>query len=73
MLPECLSLQKITSFALSEPDYGSDASSLQTFAVRATDGRDGWILNGQKRWIGHATIADYVVVWARNREDKNKI
>jgi len=46
---------------------------LQTFAVRATDGRDGWILNGQKRWIGHATIADYVVVWARNREDKNKI
>ncbi len=46
MLPGCLNLTKICAFALTEPKYGSDATSLETFAVRATDGRDGWILNG---------------------------
>jgi glutaryl-CoA dehydrogenase len=30
---------------------------------------DGWVLNGRKRWIGLGTVADLVVVWARNAED----
>jgi alkylation response protein AidB-like acyl-CoA dehydrogenase len=73
MLSDCIKFNKISAFALSEPKFGSDATSLETFAVKATDGRDGWILNGQKRWIGHATIADYIVVWAKNKEEGNKI
>lgn len=73
MLPDLLNFNKIGAFALTEPDYGSDATSLKSFAVKATDGRDGWILNGVKRWIGNGTFADYIVVWAKNREDKNKL
>jgi len=72
MLPDCLNFNKITAMALTEPSFGSDATSLETFAVKATDGRDGWILNGQKKWIGNATFADYIIVWAKNREDKNQ-
>jgi len=30
-------------------------------------------LNGEKRWIGNATFADYIVVWARNRDDGNRV
>jgi alkylation response protein AidB-like acyl-CoA dehydrogenase len=66
MLPGLIKYDKIGAFALTEPNYGSDATSMDTFAVKATDGRDGWILNGKKRWIGNATIADYIVVWAKN-------
>ena len=73
MLPALIKTEKIAAFALSEPNHGSDASSLKTSAVRATDGRDGWILNGVKRWPGLANIADYIVVWAVNSEEKNKI
>ena len=50
LLPQCLNLSKICAFGLTEPSYGSDATSLETYAVRATDGRDGWILNGVKKW-----------------------
>lgn len=50
------------AFALTEPDHGSDSVSLETAAVR--DG-DGWILNGQKRWIGNGSSGGVTVVWAR--------
>ncbi len=53
------------SFALTEPEAGSDASGLQTTAKKVPG---GWVLNGEKRWIGNATFADVVVVWARNTE-----
>lgn len=72
-LPDCYSMKKITAFGLTEPKYGSDATSMDTFAVKATDGRDGYILNGEKLWIGNGTFADYIVVWAKNKEDKDKI
>jgi acyl-CoA oxidase len=49
--------------ALTEPAYGSDASSLNTTAVKV-DG--GWQLNGQKRWIGNSTFADVAIIFARN-------
>lgn len=50
-------------FALTEPDHGSDiAGGLATTARRSGD---GWILDGDKRWIGNATISDHVVVVAR--------
>lgn len=70
MLPDAVALKKIMCFGLTEPNFGSDATSLETYATR-TEG--GWLLNGQKRWIGNATIAAYINVWARNPADGNKI
>src|SRR6476619_1613265 len=49
------------SYALSEPDAGSDAAGMKTKAVR--DG-DHWILNGVKRWITNAGVSDYYTVMA---------
>lgn len=60
---------KIFCFGLTEPGNGSDASALKTSA-RKTEG--GWILNGQKRWIGNATMGN-VIVWARNEEDGGRV
>jgi len=52
-------------FALSEPDHGSDiAGGIETVARRQGD---GWILDGEKRWIGNATISDNIVVIAREQ------
>jgi alkylation response protein AidB-like acyl-CoA dehydrogenase len=68
-----ISLNKIGSFGLSEPNYGSDATSMDTYAVRCSDGRNGWIINGKKRWIGNATFADVIVTWAKNKDDGNRI
>ncbi|UXW84779.1 acyl-CoA dehydrogenase family protein [Microbacterium azadirachtae] len=49
-------------FALTEPQGGSDPAAMRTVARR--DG-DDWVLDGDKRWIGLASIADVAVVWAR--------
>jgi glutaryl-CoA dehydrogenase len=63
-LPAMARLEKIGAFALTEPDVGSGvAGGLTTTARR--DG-DVWVLNGQKKWIGNATFADHVIVWARD-------
>ncbi|KAH9673017.1 Acyl-coenzyme A oxidase 4 (peroxisomal) [Citrus sinensis] len=45
--------------ALTEPDYGSDASALRTTATKV---EGGWILEGQKRWVGNSTFADFFIV-----------
>jgi glutaryl-CoA dehydrogenase len=66
-LPAMARMEKIGAFALTEPDVGSGvAGGLTTTARR--DG-DVWVLNGQKKWIGNATFADYVIVWARDVAD----
>jgi glutaryl-CoA dehydrogenase len=65
-LPPMARLQTIGAFALTEPDHGSDSVSLQTSARREDD---EWVLEGRKRWIGNASIADVVVVWARDDDD----
>jgi alkylation response protein AidB-like acyl-CoA dehydrogenase len=49
------------SYALSEPEAGSDAAAMKTRAVR--DG-DHWVLNGTKRWITNAGVSDYYTVMA---------
>ena len=54
-------------FALTEPDGGSDPGSMSTSARQADDGT-GWIIDGTKRWIGLASVADVAVVWARTPE-----
>ena len=64
-LPQLARMEKIGAFALTEPNIGSDASHLQTTARR--DG-DSYVLNGAKRWIGNATFADVIIVWARDEE-----
>jgi len=65
-LPAMATMDKIGAFALTEPDHGSDSIGLETTARR--EGSE-WVLDGAKRWIGNATIADLVIVWARNTED----
>lgn len=64
-LPRMAAGELIGCFALTEPTAGSDPSSMTTFARETAD---GWILDGAKRWIGLASIADVMVVWA-NTED----
>ncbi|MEP6622186.1 MAG: acyl-CoA dehydrogenase family protein [bacterium] len=55
--------EKIGAFALSEPEAGSDASSLRCQAVR--DG-DDWLLTGTKSWVTSGTFADVIMVMARS-------
>ncbi|KAL7195030.1 hypothetical protein ACSBR1_035282 [Camellia fascicularis] len=62
-LPSLAQLKTIACWGLTEPDYGSDASSLKTTATKVAG---GWILEGQKRWIGNSTFADVLVIFARN-------
>ena len=54
----------VASFALTEPGAGSNPAGLRTKAIE--DG-DGWIINGQKRFITNAPTADLFVVFARTR------
>ena len=65
-LPGMATLDLIGAFALTEPDHGSDSVALEATVRR--DG-DSWVLDGAKRWIGNASIADVVVVWARDTDD----
>ncbi len=66
-LPDMAAMTKLGAFALTEPDHGSDSVALEASA--SPDGNGGWVLNGRKRWIGLGSVADLVVVWARNTED----
>lgn len=69
-LPSMAAMDKIGAFAMTEPLGGSDVAG----GMRTTAKRDGdtWILNGAKKWIGNATFADLVIVWARDVDD-NKV
>ena len=69
-LPRMAKGKAIGCFGLTEPTAGSDPASMKTFARK--EGSD-WVLNGEKRWIGLATIADVAVVWARTDEEKNPV
>jgi acyl-CoA dehydrogenase len=60
-LPKIASGEVVASFALTEPEAGSDPSDLTTTAVR--DG-DTWVLNGTKRYITNAPLADLFLVFA---------
>jgi len=66
-LPAMARCEKIGAFALTEPGAGSDPGSMTTTAV-AEEG--GYVLNGEKRWIGNASFADVVVIWARTKDGK---
>ncbi|MFI7495668.1 acyl-CoA dehydrogenase family protein [Kocuria sp. M4R2S49] len=65
-LPAMARFERIGAFALTEPDHGSDSVALETTARREGD---TWVLDGAKRWIGNASYAHVVVVYARDVED----
>ncbi|KQO08849.1 acyl-CoA dehydrogenase [Agreia sp. Leaf244] len=66
-LPRMAAGEVVGAFGLTEPTSGSDsAQGLKTTATR--DG-DEWVLNGEKRWIGHATFSDITVIWAKDTSD----
>ena len=67
-LPRLATGEMIGCFGLTEPDHGSDPSSMETTALRV-DG--GWKLNGAKMWITNSPIADLAVVWAKAKESQN--
>jgi glutaryl-CoA dehydrogenase len=64
-LPRMAAGEAIGCFGLTEPDHGSDPSSMQTHAKQ--DGGD-WVLSGSKMWITNGSIADIAVVWASTPE-----
>lgn len=66
-LPPLQQFQKIGAFGLTEPEVGSGAAGGLTTTCEKTE--SGWVLNGQKKWIGNATFADIVVIWARDVAD----
>ncbi len=63
-LPDMVAGRKLGAFALTEPQAGSDASNVQTLAAPTEDG-SAYILNGEKRDITNAAIADVLTVMAR--------
>ncbi|WP_154605564.1 acyl-CoA dehydrogenase family protein [Arthrobacter sp. AQ5-05] len=64
-LPRMAAGEVIGCFGLTEPSAGSDPGSMKTFARR--DGGD-WVINGSKRWIGLASIAQIAIIWAQTSD-----
>ena len=64
-MPQLAMGEKIGCFGLTEPDHGSDAGSMETFARKEAN---NWIINGTKQWISDAVTADFTLVWARTNE-----
>lgn len=67
-LPELKSFRKIGAFGLTEPEVGSAVAGGLT--MKAKRSGNSWTLNGQKKWIGNATFADVIIIWAEDEEDK---
>ncbi len=66
-LPHLASGNMIGAFGLTEPNHGSDPSSMETYFV---DKGDHYLLNGAKMWITNAPVCDIAVVWGKNEEGK---
>jgi glutaryl-CoA dehydrogenase len=62
-LPRMATGELLGCFGLTEPDFGSDPGSMKT---RAKKTAGGYLLSGTKTWISHASIADIMVVWAKD-------
>ncbi|RXK85846.1 acyl-CoA dehydrogenase family protein [Filimonas effusa] len=68
-LPAMQQMTCIGAFGLTEPEVGSGAAGGLTTTAKRTP--EGWVLNGQKKWIGNATFADVIIIWARDVDDNN--
>lgn len=66
-LPAMARCERIGCFALTEPEAGSDPASMRTTASRVAG---GYVLEGEKRWIGNASFADVAVVWAKGEDGR---
>jgi alkylation response protein AidB-like acyl-CoA dehydrogenase len=66
-LPRLCSGQALGCFALTEPDFGSDAASLRT---RAKKNDSGWSITGNKMWISMGNVADLALVFAQTDPEK---
>ena len=66
-LPKLASGEWLGCFGLTEPNHGSDPSSMLT---NIKDAGDHVILNGAKMWISNAPFSQVAVVWARNEQDE---
>ena len=67
-LPQLKSFKKIGAFGLTEPEVGSAVAGGLTMKAKQTG--NTWVLNGQKKWIGNATFADVIIIWAEDEDDK---
>ncbi len=66
-IPPMIAMEKIGAFGLTEPDVGSAASMGLTTTCKREG--DTWTINGQKKWIGNATFADLIIIWAKDEDD----
>ncbi|WP_410789477.1 acyl-CoA dehydrogenase family protein [Kribbella sp. C-35] len=66
LLPDMIGGEQLGAYALSEPQAGSDISSMTTRAVRSGD---FYVLNGTKAWISHGGHADFYTTFARTSDD----
>lgn len=66
-LPALACGELVGCFGLTEPNHGSDPSSMETTST--LDGND-YILNGSKNWITNSPIADIFIVWAQDKQTK---
>ena len=66
-LPRLCSGEALGCFALTEPDFGSDAASLRT---RAKKNDSGWSITGNKMWISMGNVADLALVFAQTDPEK---
>ena len=69
-LPGLATGDLIGCFGLTEPDAGSDPSSMKTTATKV---KGGYSLSGSKMWISNSPIADVFVVWAKSKEHGDAI
>jgi len=65
-LPDLSKGNIIGCFGLTEPDHGSDPSSMQTNAKKV---KGGFLLNGSKNWISNSPIADLFLIWAKDESN----
>lgn len=70
-LPDCASGKTVASFALTEPEAGSDAAGIKTKAVLSDD-KKHYILNGNKIWITNGGFSDLFTVFAKTLEPDEK-
>lgn len=66
-LPAVAAGKEFAAFALTEPTHGSDAVALESTAT-STDG--GFLLSGEKKWIGNGSVGGVCVVWARGEDSQ---
>ncbi|MFT4102007.1 MAG: acyl-CoA dehydrogenase family protein [Burkholderiaceae bacterium] len=66
MIPQIIEGKARVTFGLTEPDHGSDATHMETRAVRETrDGKQGWRIDGEKMWTTGMHVATHCLLFAR--------